>query len=65
MKIDSIHAFYLSQLAIASNLNIATKADEYLEKLKFTNVGGIALKIRNLDTSDPIAQSYLRWAQGL
>jgi hypothetical protein len=65
MRIDAMDAFYLSQLAIASSLKIENKADEYLERLKFTNVGGVALKIRNLDTSDPIAKSYLRWAQGL
>lgn len=62
MRIDSKDAFYLSQLAFATTLNLTNKADEYLEKLKFTNVGGIALKIRNLDRSDPIAKSYLDWA---
>lgn len=64
MRIDAIDAFYLSQLAIASTLNLTNKADKYLEKLKFTNVGDIALKIRKLDKSSALSKSYLDWAEG-
>lgn len=64
MRLEYKDYHHLCLLADATVLKLEKVADFYLEKCKFSNVGKIALAIRNLDESDEQAKVFINLARG-
>ena len=65
IKIDISHASYLSLSPKATVLNVKNMTNDFLQKLKSTNVEDVALAIVNKDESNSLAKEYLEWARSI